>query len=145
MLKFIAKLENGDNLYGFGLSESNLNRLQFNDEPIFFDFEYAGHPELFGLFIYFDEFQTPEEAASNLDVVKERCIPFIDESQGISGETLRFFPIVKSVMQKFRDTPFWGFDAKIKITNPNDQQLIFSGRTEQEMRQYLGLIKPFGG
>ena len=55
MFKFVSHLPEG-NLYGFGLTETNLNRLEFNNEPIFFDFGYAGHPELFGLILYFRQF-----------------------------------------------------------------------------------------
>ncbi len=106
-------LQNGGNLYGFGLSETNLNRLQFNDEPIFFDFGYAGHPKLFGLILYFDEFEKPEQIAANIDAVKERCIPFINQKHGVTGETLRVFPIAKSIMEKLRNTPLWSFDAAL--------------------------------
>lgn len=48
-------------------------------------------------------------------------------------------------MQKFREVPFWGFESQIEITNPQDKQLFFAGRTEQEIEDYLrgaGLIKP---
>ena len=38
MIKFVAQLEQG-NLYGFGFTDTNLNRLEFNDEPIFFCFD----------------------------------------------------------------------------------------------------------
>jgi len=74
MLKFTAELQNSGTLYGFGLAEANLNRLEFNNEPIFFDFGYAKHPELFGLILYFDEFYEPVEIAENVDAVKQRCI-----------------------------------------------------------------------
>ncbi len=145
MIKFTASLQNGGNLYGFGLTETNLNRLEFNNEPIFFDFGYAGTPKLFGLILYFGEFEAPEQIAANVDVVKEQCIPFFDETRGVTGETLRVFFLAKSVMQKMRNTPLWAFDAQIEITNPNDKQLIFAGRTEQELEEFFvqnGLARP---
>lgn len=137
MIKFTGGLQNGGTLYGFGLSESNLNRLEFNDEPIFFDFEYAEHPELFGLIFYMGEFKEPADIAANLDAVSQRCIPFLDAKHGVTVETLRVFPISKSIMQTFRETPLWSFQAHIEIINPNDLQLFFSGRTEQELEQYF--------
>lgn len=143
MIKIAAGLQNGGSLYGFGLSEANLNRLEFNNEPIFFDFGYAGIPKLFGLILYFGEFAKPEEIAVNPDAVKERCIPFVNEKRGVTGETLRVFPIAKSIMETFRSTPFWCFQAHIEITNSSDIQLFFSGRTEQELEQWFrdkGLI-----
>jgi hypothetical protein len=145
MIKFVAALQGSGNLYGFGLSETNLNRLEFNDEPIFFDFGYTGHPELFGLILYFGEFEEPVEIAANADAVNDRCIPFIDEKRGVTGETLRVFPIAKRIMRELRGTPLWSFQAKTQITNPNDMQMFFSGRTEHELEQYFlekGLISP---
>ncbi|PHJ65022.1 hypothetical protein VF04_04360 [Nostoc linckia z7] len=137
MLKFTASLQNGGTLYGFGLAESNLNRLEFNDEPIFFDFDYAGHPELFGLILYFGQFATPEEISANPDAVDNRCMPFIDEKYGVTGETLRVFPIAKSIMETMRNTHLYSFETKCEISNPNDIQLFFSGRTEQELADYF--------
>jgi hypothetical protein len=145
VIKFTALLQNGGNLYGFGLSEANLNRLEFNDEPIFFDFGYAGHPELFGLILYFGEFEEPAEIAANADAVNDHCIPFIDEKRGVTAETLRVFPIAKRIMRELRGTPLWSFQAKIHITNPSDMQMFLSGRTEHELEQYFlekGLISP---
>lgn len=143
MIKFTGDLQNGGTLYGFGLSEANLNRLEFNDEPIFFDFGYNGNPELFGLIFYLGEFKEPADIAANPDAVSQRCIPFLNERHGVTVETLRVFPVAKSIMQTFRSTPLWSFQAHIEITNPNDLQLFFSGRTEQELEQYFqnaGLI-----
>ncbi|MBN3949421.1 MAG: hypothetical protein HWQ38_24325 [Nostoc sp. NMS7] len=144
MIKFLAELQNGGTLYGFGLAEANLNRLEFNNEPIFFDFEYAKHPELFGLILYFNEFEEPAEIAENIEAVQERSIPFIDEEHGVNGDTLRVFPIAKRIMREMR-TPLWSFQTKATITNPNDMQMFFSGRTEHELEQYFlekGLISP---
>lgn len=145
MLKFFARLQNGGGLYGFGLSEFNLNRLEFNDEPIFFDFGYVGHPNLFGLILYFGNFNDPIEVAANVEAVQEKCMPFIDPNRGVTGETLRVFPICKSIMQALRSTPLWSFEARVEIANPNDMQLFLSGRTEQELEEFFqrqGLISP---
>ncbi|MFN6572399.1 MAG: hypothetical protein RMY31_035400 [Dendronalium sp. ChiSLP03b] len=119
--------------------------MQFNDEPIFFDFGYAGYPKLFGLILYFGEFETPEQIAANIDAVKQRCIPFINQKYGVTGQTLRVFPLAKNVMDKLRNTPLWAFDTQIEIANPNDKQLIFAGRTEQELEEFFvqsGFAKP---
>lgn len=143
MIKFTGAMQNGGTLYGFGLSEGNLNRLEFNDEPIFFDFGYTGHPELFGLIFYMGEFGEPSDIAANPEEVGKRCIPFFDEAHGVTVESLRVFPIAKSIMQTLRSIPMWSFQAHIEITNSNDMQLFFSGRTEQELEQFFrekGLI-----
>ncbi|MHC5779313.1 hypothetical protein [Nostoc sp.] len=144
MIKFLAKLQNGGTLYGFGLAEANLNRLEFNNEPIFFDFEYAQHPGLFGLILYFDEFEEPVQITENAEAVGDRCVPFINEEHGVTGETLRVFPIAKRIMREMR-TPLYCFKTEIEITNPNDIGLFFSGRTEHELEKYFqeqGLISP---
>ena len=144
MIKFLAALQNGGTLYGFGLAEANLNRLEFNNEPIFFDFEYANHPELFGLILYFDEFEEPIEIFENAEAVRQRCIPFVNKEHGVNGDTLRVFPIAKRIMRELR-TPLWTFQAQVEVTNPNDIQLFLSGRTEQELEQYFvskGLVSP---
>lgn len=145
MIKFTAQSGEGATIYGFGLTEANLNRLEFNKEPIFFDFGYAGHPELFGLISYLDQFEEPEYIAADINAAKESCIPFFDSEHGVTPKTLHFFPIAQSVMQKFRSTPFWGCDTQIQITHPCDAQLIFAGRTEKEIEEYLqsaGFISP---
>ncbi|MCC5636335.1 hypothetical protein LC593_10785 [Nostoc sp. CHAB 5844] len=146
MLKFTAELQDGGNLYGFGLTETNLNRLEFNDEPILFSFDFIGHPDIYALIFYLGfKFKKPEDIAKNIDFVENCCASFARE-KGISPEALRIFPIAKTVMQKLRDTPLWGFDnVKVEITHPNDKQLIFSGRTEQELRDFFmqsGFVKP---
>lgn len=137
MFKFIAKLGNNGTLYGFGLSETDLNRLEFNKDPIFFDFGYAGHSQLFGLILYLEEFKTPTEMVANVDVINNRCIPFLDSNRGVTVKTLRVFPISRDILKKLRDTPLWAFDTLIEITNPNDVQLFFSGRTEQEIEKHF--------
>lgn len=146
MIKFVAGREGGGNVYGFGLSEANLNRMEFNDEPVFFDFGYAGRSDLFGLFVYCRECPTPESIQANLAAVVETYVlPFFDEQRGVTPETLVFFPIAQNVMLKFRQTPYWAYDLHIKIADPRDIQMIFSGPDEEAMRRYFsqtGLINP---
>ena len=143
MLKVVAELQAGGSLYGFGLSETNLNRLEFNNEPIFWNFGYASHPKLFGLILYLGEFAEPEDIAANPDVVRDRCIPFLNEAYGVTTETLRIFPLSSRIMKELRGTPFGCFESYVAIAHPNDVQLFFSGRTEQELEQHFrdkGLI-----
>ena len=145
MIKFVAELIGEGHLYGFGLTEANLNRMQFNEEPIFFDFGYCGHPELFGLILYMDGFKEPEDIAANIEVLEQRLIPFLNVEHGVTIDTLLVLPIAESIMQKFRTTPFWGFTTQTKITNPADQQLVFAGRDKKDIEQYLqktGLVVP---
>jgi hypothetical protein len=155
MIKFIAPIAKG-NLYGFGLTENELNRMEFNNETIFFDFGYADQPKLFGLILYLESFQKPEDILNNFDALTVQCLPFFNSERGVTSETLRVFPMAKNIMQEFRNTPFWGYSTQIEITNPNDQQLIFAGKDEQAIEEYLqraGLLttktkrtyKGFGG
>ncbi|MHC5859565.1 hypothetical protein [Nostoc sp.] len=144
MFKFISKLTHG-NLYGFGLTEANLNRMEFNNEPIFFDFGYAGFPKLFGLILYTPEYKQPEDIAANVEAVKKLCIPFLNLEQGVTPESLHFFPLASKVVNEFRSTPFWGYSTQVEITNPADQQIFFAGRDEQSIEGYFkksGLISP---
>ena len=132
-------------LYGFGLSEANLNRMEFNNEPIFFDFGYAGNSNLFGLILYLREFREPADIAASVDDIRIFCLPFFDRERGVTPETLRVFPFARSIMQKFRDTPYWGFDTYIRIAHKSDMQMFFAGRDEKDIEQYLrgaGLISP---
>lgn len=142
MIKFTGPMENGGTLYGFGLSESNLNRLVFNEEPIFFSFDYAGHPHLFGLILYFD-CPTPEEL--NIETVQDACLPFLLTERGVTVDTLRVISLTKSIVNKFRETPYWQFNTKILITHPEDIQMVFAGPDEQAIEKYMrqsGLISP---
>lgn len=144
MIKFLAELDEGT-LYGFALTEANLNRMEFNREPIFFDFGYAGHPELFGLFIYFSQFKTPEDIVANFRVVEAQVTPFLNEERNVTPATLRIFPLAQCVFQQLRDQPFWSLDAEIKIAHPKDKQLIFAGPDEQSIEDHFreaGLITP---
>lgn len=145
MIKFLAGNPAGRRVFGFGLSEANLNRMQFNNEPLFFDFGYAGNPELFGLILYVGDFDTPEQIHANLEQVKQRALPAFNLGRGVSPESLRMFVLSRDIVEKFRQIPFWGFNTALEITHPEDQQLFFSGRTEQDIEAYLikeGLITP---
>lgn len=145
MIKFLAHKDGGGMAYGFGFSEANLNRMEFNNEPIFFDFGYADRPDLFGLFVYCHQFETPESMQFDLNTVKAYALPFFNEQRGVTPESLRMFPIARSIMQKFRSTPYWGFDTHIEIAHPSDVQLIFSGPDEPSIQRYFskaGFITP---
>jgi hypothetical protein len=142
MIKFTGQMDNGGTLYGFGLSESNLNRLVFNQEPIFFSFDYAGHPHLFGLILYFD-CPTPEKLG--LEAVQHACLPFLSPKHGVTVDTLRVMALTKSIVDQFRATPFWQHSTKILITHPEDIQTIFTGPDEQAIEEYMrgaGLVGP---
>ena len=136
MIKFVAQLEQG-NLYGFGFTDTNLNRLEFNDEPIFFCFDYAGHPELFGLILYMGEFQNPIDLQQNMDALIPLRNFFVNPTKGITTDTLLVFPIVRSVMQKFREKPFWALETHTMVTTPGDKQMFFCGTDDQTMTAYF--------
>jgi hypothetical protein len=144
MFKFVSELPQG-NFYGFGLPESDLNRMEFNRESLFFDFGYARRPDLFGLILFIPEFYYPSEITQNIDLVKRSCLPFLDQARGVIPDTLRVFPIAKSVMAKFRESPYWGLQTQIEIAHPEDKQVFFSGPDEQAIENYLrqsGAITP---
>jgi hypothetical protein len=134
MIKFVSHLDKG-NLYGFGLTKDNLNRMEFNNEPLFFDFGYAGQPDLFGLILYLPEFEKPEDV--NVKAVAQYCIPFFNLDRGVLPETLRVFPMVQSVIQQFRSVPYWALETKVEITNQHDIQMFFAGRDEQDIEEYF--------
>lgn len=130
-------------MYGFGLTESDLNRLEFNREAIFFDFGYAGHPELFGLVFYLDV-EYPIEVIQNVEQIEQRCSSYLDPIKGITVDSLRVFPLVRSIVSKFRYTPYWAFETHIEITHPEDQQVFFAGRDERDIKHLIrstGLVK----
>lgn len=143
MIKAIAELDSNGWLYLFGLTEGNLNRMEFNGEPIFFDFGYAGHLKLFGLIHYFPEFNRPEDI--KVEQLEGFCQAFVDLERNVTFETLRFFPLARSVMEKFRSTPFWGLNAYIEIAHSGDRQIFFAGQDEKAIEDYFvraGLITP---
>lgn len=140
MIKFTARMDNGGTLYGFGLTETNLNRLVFNKEPIFFSFDYAGYSNLFGLILYFD-CSTPEEL--EIETVQNACLPFLSQKHGVTVENLRVMALTKSIVDQFRETPFWQYTTNILIFHPEDVQMIFAGRDEKMIEEYMkkaGLI-----
>lgn len=137
MIRFTADLQNSGTLYGFGLTETNLNRMQFNQEPIFFSFEYAGSPGLFGLILYMGQFNKPEDIKQNPLVVEEACTPFLLPERGVTFNSLRVFPIAQSVMEEFREKPFWSHQTRIEIGSKNDVQLFFAGPDEKSMSQFF--------
>jgi hypothetical protein len=136
MIKFLGEMLEGT-LYGFGFTETNLNRLQFNQEPILFDFGYASRPDLFGLVLYLHQFQEPVDMVSNLDIVKMCCAPYLDSERGITPQTLHIFPIARSIMQQFRDVSFWGYETHNHISHPKDKQLFFAGPDGKSIEQHL--------
>ena len=145
MIKFVSSMPEGD-LYGFALTEGNLNRLEFNQEVIFFDFGYAGHPTLFGMIAYLPHYPTALDMLADIDSITGMALDVAsDISEVVTPATLRFFPFAHEVMQRFRSTPFWAFDTSISIAKPGDRQMFFSGRTEQDIEEYFarhGFIGP---
>lgn len=136
MIKLLGKKEKG-NVFLFGLSEGNLNRLEFNQEPIFFDFGYAKAPHLYGLIIHNKEYQTPKDIGKDPSFLIESVQRYYDKSKGVTPDTLHIFPIVKIVLEKLRSTPFWAEQANCPILTPFDSQMFFSGRTEEEIKEYF--------
>ncbi|HEY9764610.1 MAG TPA: hypothetical protein V6D07_18935 [Trichocoleus sp.] len=138
MIKFYAPMNKGE-LFGFGLSETNLNRMEFNGEDVFFSFDFAGHPDVYGLVIFVEEYNDAEEMAQNIDAIKERyCLNYLEDKElGLTSENLRIFCFTKNVMEKFRSTPYWGFETNIPIKSNNDMQIFFSGPDEKSIEKYL--------
>jgi hypothetical protein len=134
MIKFTGSIDDGGTLYGFGLTEANLNRLVFNQEPIFFDFGYAGLPHLFGLILYFD---CPAPEDLSLETVQAAVIPFLDSARGVTVNTLRLMALTKSIVDQFRAVPFWQHSTKIAIAHENDVEMIFSGPDEGAIEKYF--------
>jgi hypothetical protein len=137
MLKAVASLKSGGNLYAFGLSESDLNRLQFYNESIFFDFSFARQPQLFGLIVYFWQFEKPEDVLVNFDIVNEKCTSFFNESRGVTADTLCVFPFARKTLSDIRATPFWALQTRVQITHPGDIQTFFSGQTEDAIEKHF--------
>lgn len=138
MIKLFSKLPEGEgHFYGFGFTETNLNRLEYNNEPIFFDFSYAGRPDLFGLIMYLPEYETPEDMAADIENVALRAVPFLKAEYGVTIETLRFFVIPRTVFSRLRKLDFWGYNLNLNITNPNDIQILFAGTDELAIERYF--------
>jgi hypothetical protein len=146
VIKFTTKLDQGGHLYRFGLSETDLNRLEFNKEPIFFDFGYAGYPHLFGVILYMSEYEEPENVLPSMEQIKARCLPLFEAEQGVTLETLRVFLIARSILSRCRSTFFHGFSVAIEISHPQDKQVFFAGRTDEEIAACLvkeGLLSSY--
>lgn len=132
MIKFLAPLTQG-HLYGFGLVEAELNRLEYEREPIIFDFGFAKKPKIIGLIEYLPQFTTPEDIAANIDAVQKYCLRL----RGRMNKNLRFFPISQGIMQTLRNKPYWGFECQVEIASPGDRQLLFAGKDEEEIKKYF--------
>jgi hypothetical protein len=143
MIKTIAHKPDGGMVYMFGFSEANLNRMEFNREPIFFDFGYADRPDLFGLIHFFPGFKSPED--SDFREIEATAKATLNPDRGVTMETLRFFVLGQKIMGEFRQTPFWGHETHVEIGHPNDSQILFAARTEEDVERYFvqnGLIGP---
>lgn len=155
MLKFIAETPDA-RLYGFGLTETDLNRLEFNQEPLLFDFKHIDRPDLFGAITYLPEYLTPEDMLSrfakptSLTAFKQECLDKL-ERRGIYPfekpaplDKLILFPVCRSVFQTLRSRPFWAFDCNTPVTCPSDKQMFFAARDEKAITEYLesALIPP---
>lgn len=137
MIKFTAELFNGGTLYGFGLSEANLNRMEFNHEPIFFDFGYAKMSNLFGLILYLDKYATPEEILDNFEEIRKLQLPFLNMPRGVTPETLIIFPMARNIMARLRKEKFWCFETNVNIKSAHDKQIFLAARTEQEIEKFF--------
>lgn len=136
MIKFCALMDSGM-LYGFGLTEANLNRMEFNKESIFFSFDYAGHPEIWALLLFLEEYGKAEEIIDGLQDVSLLGEQFLDEARGVTPDTLRIFPFGREVMDKLRRMDYWAFGASVEIKHPDDQQLFFAGPDEKAIKRYM--------
>jgi hypothetical protein len=137
MIKFCLQMESNATLYGFGLTEANLNRIEFNKEPIFFNFDYAGHPNLWGLILFLERYGKAEAIKADLGNVALSCERFLDERRGVTLDTLRVFPFGRDVMDEFRRTNYWAFATTVNVTDAKDQQLFFAGPDENAIEEYM--------
>jgi hypothetical protein len=135
MIKTIARKPDGGTLYMFGFSETNLNRMEFNNEPIFFDFGYIDRPDLFGLIHFFPGFKSPD--AADFSEIAATAKAVLNSDRGVTAETLRFFVLSQNIMDEFRKTSFWGHETRISITHVNDSQIFFAAPTEQDIERYF--------
>jgi hypothetical protein len=145
MIKITAKKGDTGSAYLFGLSEVNLNRLEFNQEPILFSFDYAGFPQTFGLVVYLPEMTESNWEGLDMEALERKCVQYMSTEAGITPDTLRIFVLSRPVMQRLRTEPFWGYETHINIGDPKDVQLFFAGRTEAEIEAYFiehGFIAP---
>lgn len=136
MIRFVTQLAQG-RLYGFGLSEVSLNRLEFNNELIVFSFHYAGLPQLFGVILYMEMFKEPADIFQNPAIVASCCLPLLDPERGITLDSLRAFPMAQSVMKKLREKPGYGLESHIEISKPGDKQVFLAGRDEEDIKKHI--------
>ena len=136
MYRFTGVLGAG-RLYGFGLTETDLNRMEFNQEALFFDFGYVGAPGLHGLILYMDAFATAEDIAQDIAEIERQKAGFLKEHGAITPDSLRVFPLARNAMQQFRAVPFWAYGTQFELLHPDDRQMFFSGRDDQAIKEYL--------
>lgn len=134
MLKCVIQNESGD-IYLFGLSETDLNRMEFNKESILFNFGYVNRPDLYGAVLYLNQFFNWAEAVEDLKAVYYEITNLYDKKQGINAQTLKPFIITRDILRKLRNTPFWTFKTHLKSTKSNDVQMFFAADDEVSMME----------
>lgn len=127
MIKFLAHKPDGSKVFGFGFSETNMERLKFNREPIFFDFSDLDTPGYFGLVVYQDEFDEEE--------LQNAAASILNPSRGVTVETLRAFVLPESAYAQMLNG--LGFSLNVKIESPGDTEIFFAGKNEQQMQELL--------
>jgi hypothetical protein len=143
MIALLGDGIDGGRVFTFGFTDVDLNRIEFNKEPILIDFGFAGCPDLFGFIHYFPEFAEAEEI--DLAIVAQSTKAILSTNPNVTIDRLYVFPFARNAMEKFRNTPFFGFPTQVPITHPKDQQFFFAGSTEQAIESHLaqhGLIAP---
>jgi hypothetical protein len=141
MIKITIPSRHGGTAFIFGLTEVNLNRLQFNQEPIFFDFGYIDRPDLYGLIFHVPGVEKLSEV--DPDILYQIVAPFL--SKTVTKSNLKVFAITEGIMARMRQTPFWGFKYAAQITAPQDSQLIFAASDNAAIERYFqeqGFIGP---
>lgn len=131
MIRFAANTVTG-RLYGFGLTEANLNRLQFNREFIFIDFATMDTPGYFGLIVHQDV-ESPHQV--DLDLLQPFVAMVLDEKRGVTVDSLRAFVLDSGTIAKLRKCQ--PFTTNVEISKPDDIQMFFWGRTEDEIKLAL--------
>lgn len=133
MIKATIPSEHSGTIFIFGLTKVNLNRLQFNQEPIFFDFGYIDRPDLYGLIFHVPGIENLSEVDPN--ILHQSAAPFL--SKTVTRSNLKVFAITEGVMTRMRKTDFWGFRYTAPITGPQDSQLIFAASDNAAIEQYF--------
>lgn len=141
MIKITIPNRHGGTVFIFGLTEVNLNRLQFNNEPILFDFGYIDRPDLYGLIFHVPGVESLSEV--DPEILHQSVAPFL--SKTVTRSNLKVFAVTEGVVARMRQTPFWGFKYTAPITAPQDSQLIFAASDNAAIEQYFqekGFIGP---